>query len=134
MNLEDLESAMKRLRGLSEIHNMVTLNKAEVHALLDALEGKTDSAPAEPPKLLPDVLENYRREKPGLDAIPLPNSQYDYSRAGTLIDKAIHHLDEGLPNGQKKRCAIAFNMLEVGVYELKQYMLAKGYFAPDAAA
>lgn len=80
-----------------------------------------------PPESTVD-LEQYRREPATLDAVPVKNLSFDYGHAGTLIDRAVHHLDEGLPNGQHLRCKHAFAVLKRGVYELEQWMSAKGYF------
>lgn len=74
--------------------------------------------------------EPYRREKPTMDACPverLARVGIDYATAGTLIDRGVHHLDEALPVGQKKRAELAFRMLESGVDQLRIWMQAKGY-------
>lgn len=85
----------------------------------------TSSAPKYPDSS-PEV---YRREETTMDASPLKPSeiQLDYAFAGTKIDAAKHHLDEGLPNGQKRRSEAAFRLLRTGVEELGVWMRAKGY-------
>lgn len=85
------------------------------------------AAAPEPPEPTVDP-EQYRREPATLDAVPVRGLSFDYSHAGTLIDRAVHHLDEGLPNGQYLRCKFAFAMLKRGTYELEVWMDAKGYF------
>lgn len=74
--------------------------------------------------------EAYRREKPTLNAQPIAALTcygIDYASAGNLIDQAIHHLDEALPVGQKRRAELAFAMLDKGVEQLRVWMREKGY-------
>ena len=71
--------------------------------------------------------EPYRREQPTMDTNPLPGIAIDYAFAGTKIDVALHHLDEGLPVGQRIRCELAFKLLQAGVAELHDWMKQKGY-------
>jgi hypothetical protein len=89
-----------------------------------------------------ELAELNRREQPTVDTKPLqeevcvglrrvtgkPETDlFDYSVPCNGIDAAIHHLDEGLPIGQKQRVAAAFNALEYSVEELKLWLTAKGY-------
>jgi hypothetical protein len=74
--------------------------------------------------------EAFRREQPSISTYPLrPEEvqQLDYSMAGNLIDRAKHHLDEGLPGGQRHRCELAMRQLRRGVEELAVWMRARGY-------
>jgi hypothetical protein len=71
--------------------------------------------------------EAYRREAPSITTTPLPEF-VDYGTAGGMIDRAVHHLDEGLPLGQRRRCALAYALLVRGTNDLGNWMRAKGYF------
>lgn len=78
-----------------------------------------------------DDPEAYRREKPSCSTMPLQVDQgaapLDYASAGVLIDKAMSHLDEALPTGQKFRGETAMKLLHRGVEELSVWMRARGY-------
>lgn len=125
-----------RMRMLPVHLNQLSLNAAEVRILLDwisALELGDGTFKAPLPAEGEDP-ETYRREKPTLDACPLPDDSVDYGVAGTSIDKAMHHLDEGLPNGQRLRSATAYALLAQGVRDLGLWMKKKGYFDMPPAA
>lgn len=77
-----------------------------------------------------DPIEVFRREQPSMPTTPLNQQQFgilDYSVAAGKIDRAVHHLDEGLPTGQRQRCEQAFKLLREGVEELGVWMRATGY-------
>jgi hypothetical protein len=74
--------------------------------------------------------EKFRRELKSLETNPIQVADgimLDYAMAGTLIDRAVHHLDEALPTGQKRRGELAFALLRQGVDELAVWMRAVGY-------
>jgi hypothetical protein len=83
------------------------------------------------------LMEQMRREQPSIDASPLVGAAFekiagqvdvvDYSTACSMIDAAISHLDEGLPNGQVVRCSVAMTLLLTGVTLLNRWMSLKGY-------
>ena len=83
------------------------------------------------------LMEQMRREQPSIDAKPLMGEAFekiaeqvdvvDYSTACSMIDAAISHLDEGLPNGQVVRCSVAMTLLLTGVTLLNRWMSLKGY-------
>ena len=84
-----------------------------------------------------DLMEAMRRERPNINPGPLTGDAFDsvgaqipvldYSAACSLIDNAVHHLDEGLPIGQMIRCSAALAMLMHGVGMLHRWMSLKGY-------
>lgn len=71
--------------------------------------------------------ESHRRELATMDATPVAPLTLDYSGPGMFIQRAMHHLDEALPNGQRLRAEIAYRMLQRGTAELGVWMRAKGY-------
>lgn len=73
----------------------------------------------------PNHPEAYRRERKGFDTTPIPGV-VDYGISGTSIDNAIHHLNESLPVGQKRRTELAFKQLAVAVAQLHDWLAAKG--------
>jgi hypothetical protein len=83
------------------------------------------------------LLEAMRREQPSIDSKPLSGPAFDavsskvdivdYSTACNMIDTAVSHLDEGLPNGQVVRCSVAMTMLLTGVTLLNRWMALKGF-------
>lgn len=75
------------------------------------------------------AIEVNRREPGGtMSSVPLPggNPNFDWAAAGSKIDFAMSHLDEGLPNGQEERCRHAFMLLRMGVEELGCWLRANG--------
>jgi len=77
-----------------------------------------------------DPIEAFRREQPSMRTTPLTAEEFgllDYSTAGGKIDRAIMHLDEGLPTGQRQRCEAAYKLLAEGIQELGVWMRAAGY-------
>lgn len=111
-------TALSRMRKARDERREQTLHYMEIESLLRLFDAPSD---------LIGNPEEFRREKPSLDAVPLPGME-DYGPAGNAIDRAVHHLDEGLPMGQRQRCALAFGMLCRGVQDLAVWMEAKGYF------
>lgn len=96
---------------------------------------------AEVKKLL-ELSEINRREPASSSlASPLPTSEQhkvcevlgmeptlvDYAEFTNMIDRAVHHLDEGLPCGQEKRVAAAILVLEFAAVALKTWCMTKGY-------
>lgn len=72
--------------------------------------------------------ESYRRERPTMDAIPVVDPTVrDYAAAGTMIQQAMHHLDESIPTGQRLRTELAADLLVAGTYDLTEWLRAKGY-------
>jgi hypothetical protein len=72
--------------------------------------------------------EHFRREPSTMDSIPLKDTAIpDYSTAGGLIDRGKSHLDESIPNGQRRRTETAYAQLLRGVMELGVWLRAKGY-------
>lgn len=127
-----IEEVLERLHEMKPHSNMHTLNREEVDTLLAVLYER--KLPFSVPRTPADAedAETYRREKPSLDAVPLKDPNIlDYGQCCTKIDLAIHHLDEGLPLGQKTRCRLAYYNLNRGVYELGTWMQNKGYFKED---
>lgn len=60
-----------------------------------------------------------------LDVQPAAHPDDDYAAATTFISHAVHHLDEGLPNGQRTRCTHAYAALRYGVWKLGQFLDSK---------
>lgn len=71
--------------------------------------------------------EDYRRETPTMRTEPIRAEIVDYSTAGLHIDKAMHHLNEALPIGQRMRAESSMRLLRRGVEELAVWMRARGY-------
>lgn len=134
--LNNLRTA--RISGNGSAH----LNMMEVDSLLEYIEASSGVNRCWEESLRTDP-EDFRREKPSLDATPVRDksiasdrrssttsvyvSTVDYGSAGNLLDRAIHHLDEALPTGQKRRAELAFAMLRQGCEELGVWLRAKGY-------
>jgi hypothetical protein len=74
--------------------------------------------------------EAHRREKPTLDAQPLVGL-VDYAAAGTMLQLGIHHWDESIPTGQKRRTELAAQLVTEGVVDTLQWLKAKGYDVPE---
>lgn len=70
--------------------------------------------------------EDNRREEHTVPAQPIRGIT-DYAPASQWIETAMHHLDEGLPNGQKERCEAALGLLALGFLELWEWCEARGY-------
>lgn len=76
-----------------------------------------------------DAAESLRRESNlGFDpaARPAPSPDTDWAVAGLLIGRAMHHLDESLPNGQKERTMHALGALQIGVELLVAELASRG--------
>lgn len=85
--------------------------------LLDIIANLTEADP-----------EVFRREPRTMETGPMAQMlPLDYATAGTLIDRAISHLDESLVLGQKRRTETSLNMLRKGVDELFVWCRARGY-------
>lgn len=57
-----------------------------------------------------------------LDVSPTKSPDDDYAAATTFISHACHHLDEGLPNGQRARVSAAYVALRYGCWKLGQFL------------
>lgn len=76
---------------------------------------------------LQQTIEQYRREPKTMGTEPINAAVPDYANSAGLVSQAMHHLDEALPTGQKRRAELAHRMLTQGVQELSMWMRAKGY-------
>lgn len=72
------------------------------------------------------AAEQNRREATTLDTVPVP-SVLDYSHSGQVMEQAVGHLRESVPNGQKQRTEAAFAALRISVDLQAQWLRAKGY-------
>lgn len=77
--------------------------------------------------------EEHRRERGTLSTVP-HQGVVDYGDACTLVQQAMHHLDEALPTGQRIRGREALMALTVGASALTAYMHAAGYFQGESVA
>lgn len=73
--------------------------------------------------------EKFRREPnggfntfPRMDGVP----EADWANYGRMVDLAVHHLNEGLPGGQKQRVEYAMELLRTGYEGLKRELRARG--------
>lgn len=85
------------------------------------------------------IMERHRREVACIGPGPLDEMALeafrdvvgykltDYAEYGNRIDRAIHHLDEALPNGQLVRASAAIIQLREASERLEAWMAAKGY-------
>lgn len=71
-------------------------------------------------------LESLRRERHSVGATPLPDF-VDYAPAAQAISQAMMALDEGIPNGQRRRVEVAFLILREGSMRLEAWLKEKGY-------
>lgn len=114
------------LRDTADMDGSIILSGIHTKVLLDYV-GRLEAQVAD---LHAETIfdpETFRREVPVLDATPVHGLLVDYGSAGTSIDKAMGHLNEGLPGGQKRRCETAYALLNKGAQELGVWMRAKGY-------
>jgi hypothetical protein len=84
-------------------------------------------------KQMIEAAELVRRTGAGtFDAGPTSdgNPAADWAAACILISRAVHHLDEALPSGQKERTIHAFGALLLGV-ELLEAALARRTLVPS---
>lgn len=74
--------------------------------------------------------EEHRREKPSMDAVPLPvrtAETIDYGRSGQQMELAMAHLRESVPNGQRLRTEAAARALMYAVEQQVKWLREKGY-------
>lgn len=73
--------------------------------------------------------EKFRREKSTLRTTPLPDALGvpDYACSGRVMELAMAHLDESIPNGQKRRTELAFRALILAVRNHEQWLHMQGY-------
>lgn len=50
----------------------------------------------------------------------------DWGLAGTIIARAVHHLDEAVPNGQAERVSLAMGALLIGTSMLERALVERG--------
>ena len=67
-----------------------------------------------------------RREKPGFDPGPTTVTVPDWASSAGKIERAMSHLNEALPGGQRRRTALAMIQLQEGVQELAVWLRARG--------
>lgn len=72
------------------------------------------------------AAEQNRRETTTLDSVPIPDAM-DYAHSGQVIEQAVGHLRESVPNGQKQRTEAAFMALRIAVELQRVWLRAKGY-------
>lgn len=79
-------------------------------------------------QMLDDAERNRRTPEPHFATGPLPNTPVhgDWGAAGMIIQRAMHHLEESLPNGQAARTQPALGALLIGVEMLKQDLARRG--------
>lgn len=76
---------------------------------------------------LANEAEAQRRELPTLSVSPFENDlMIDYATAAQMIATAMHHLDESLPGGQRKRTEVAMMLATIGLKALGVWLEAKG--------
>jgi len=126
-------SALLRMRAMPAHHNNHSLNRMEVESLLRWFDTHSAVHAAISSISTDTNPERFRREAPSIDGTPLREG-IDYATAGNMVDRAMHHLDEGLPLGQRVRCRLAYGLLAQGVEALGQWMRAKGYFEDPPTA
>lgn len=73
--------------------------------------------------------EQCRREPTTKDCYPLsPELPIpDYGQSGQVMENAMAHLRESVPNGQVARTEAAFTALKLAVLAQEQWLRAKGY-------
>lgn len=73
--------------------------------------------------------EAQRRESPTITGFPLPNGAEvpDYGQSGQVMEIAMAHLRESVPNGQKQRTEKAFLALKLAVMNHERWLRVKGY-------
>jgi hypothetical protein len=73
--------------------------------------------------------EGQRREKPTLNTTPLPEAQGipDYGQSGQVMELAMMHLRESVPNGQRRRTELAFFALKRSLQNHEEWLRRKGY-------
>lgn len=73
--------------------------------------------------------EALRRERTSMDCYPLmPSSPIpDYGMSGQVMEGAMAHLRESVPNGQKERTEKAWAALKLAMQAHEQWLRAKGY-------
>jgi len=72
------------------------------------------------------AAEDNRRERQTMDATPMPGV-LDYSHSGNIMELAMGHLRESVPNGQKERTEQAFRALKLAMQNQEAWLRAKGY-------
>lgn len=115
-----IHDVVRRLKQAYAKSNGANLTDLEVESLVHAFDELKDWNDESDP-------ETYRREPKNMPTEPVAGVMVDYAMAGTQIDKAMHHLDEGLPSGQRRRSETAFQLLRTNVFLLEKWMRARGY-------
>lgn len=73
--------------------------------------------------------EAQRREAPTRDTKPLPTDFQvpDYGSSGQVMELAMGHLRESVPNGQKVRTEHAWAALRLAMLNHEEWLRQKGY-------
>lgn len=73
--------------------------------------------------------EEQRREAPTRDTKPLPSNVLvpDYGSSGQVMELAMGHLRESVPNGQKLRTELAWAALRLAMVNHEEWLRQKGY-------
>lgn len=125
---EIVKLAMLQLNSKEPV--IMSLDQADTVALfhfIADLRATRDAQAAQLASLAEKDPEVFRREPKNMSSLPVNTPILDYAQAGTLIDKAMHHLNESLPNGQKRRTETAFAMLEDGCAAMRVWLRQSGY-------
>lgn len=79
-------------------------------------------------QMLADAETNRRTAEPHFETGPLQGQpvEGDWGSAGMMIQRAMHHLEESLPNGQLARTQPALGALVIGVQLLLQDLARRG--------
>lgn len=70
------------------------------------------------------LAEKLRHEPRNFVPDPIPGV-IDYAMAAGWVARALHHLDEALPSGQRARTLVALELMEQGVKHLRKWVDAK---------
>jgi hypothetical protein len=73
--------------------------------------------------------EAHRRERPTMHTTPLPADFGipDYGASGQVMENAMAHLRESIPNGQRRRTELAFFALRRAIVNHEAWLRAMGY-------
>lgn len=73
------------------------------------------------------LVDSLRRERHSMGAGPIMGI-VDYAAAAQAITLAMQAMDEGIPNGQRKRVEESLVLLWEGTLHLRTWLEAKGYY------
>lgn len=79
-------------------------------------------------QMLHDAEANRRSKAPLFETGPVPGHpvEGDWGAAGMIIQRAMHHLEEALPNGQVARAQPALGALMIGIDLLVRNLSLRG--------